>query len=98
MTVTLDEATEQMLQRELDRGGFADANEVIAYALGLLHVNEAGPVSHADMEDWLMRNRDYVRAALEESFAAEARGESYSPEEVQAMLDENRARRRSQAA
>ena len=98
MTITLDEATEQLLQRELDRGRFADANHVIAHALGLLNASEPEPVSQADMEDWLTRNSEAVRAALEESFAAEARGESYSPEEVEAILNENRARRRSQAA
>ena len=98
MTITLDDATEQLLQRELKRGRFVNANQVIAHALGLLEASEPEPVAQAEMEDWLTRNREYVRAALEESFAAEARGESYSPEEVEAMMNEHRARRRSQAA
>jgi hypothetical protein len=49
-------------------------------------------------DDWLTRNRDLVRAALEESFAAEARGESYSPEEAKEMLEKRRAERISRTA
>jgi hypothetical protein len=50
------------------------------------------------MEDWLLRNKDAVNRALDESFAAKERGESYSMEEAEAILAQRRAARAAQAA
>jgi Arc/MetJ-type ribon-helix-helix transcriptional regulator len=90
MDVRLDEASTEIVQRELERGAFATAEDAVAAGLKLLEL-------HA-MDDWLLRNREYVQAALEESFAAAERGESYSPEESRALLEQHRALRKAKAA
>ncbi len=54
--------------------------------------------AEASQGDWLSANRDTVRAMLEESLAAEARGESYSVEEAEAILATRRAERSAQRA
>lgn len=87
MQITLDPETEQRIQRELDRGTFHEPAEVIAHAIRLLEAQAE--------DDWLLRNREAIQAALEESMAAEASGESYSREDVEAMLDGRRAERTS---
>ena len=88
MQITLDPETEQRIQRELDRGPYRDPSELLTHALDLLRAEE----------DWLVQNREAIQAALEESMAAEASGESYSREEVEAMLDGRRAERNSSTA
>ena len=40
MAITLDPATEQRIQRELDRGHYASPAEVIAQALDLLEAEQ----------------------------------------------------------
>lgn len=90
MDVTLDQESAAKLQALLDRGAFASASEALTEAVKLL--DEHCP------EDWLWENREYVREALEESFAQSERGEGYSPEESMALLDKRRAERRPKAA
>jgi Arc/MetJ-type ribon-helix-helix transcriptional regulator len=99
MTLTLDPNTEQSLQQELAAGRYQDPAELIAHALELVRAERTGgqAVDQA-MNDWLLRNRDAIDMALDESFAAKARGESYSPEEAEAILAERRAARISRAA
>jgi len=86
MVITPDAATEQRIQRQLDRGTFREPADLLAHALDLLEAQEVA-------DDWLMRNRDAIRAGLEESSAQAARGEGYSPEESKAILAERRASR-----
>ncbi len=83
MTLTLDPETEQLLQRELDRGVYKDPDELIAHALGIV----------AAEEDWLLRNKEAINADLDESFAESARGEGYSLEEAKALLAQQRTSR-----
>lgn len=90
MQVTLDPETEQILQHELEQGHFDTPEQALAQAVRLLAMQ--------NQDDWLLQNREVVQAALEESFAAEAGGESYTPEEVEAMLNQRRAERQSHAA
>ena len=52
----------------------------------------------ATEEDWLFRNRNAVKAALDQSFAQAKRSEGYAPEESQAILDRHRASRIANAA
>jgi len=87
MTLDLDLATEARLQRQLARGPYTEPSALIAHLLELAEETEQ------TAEDWLLRNRDAIRADLGESFAEEARGESYSPEEARAFLAERRAAR-----
>jgi Arc/MetJ-type ribon-helix-helix transcriptional regulator len=86
MTLTLDPATEQRLQRQLDHGTFRSSDDLLAHALDLVETQNV-------MDDWLLRYRAAIQRDLEESFAEEARGESYSPEEARAILAERRAAR-----
>ena len=83
MSLVLDPATEDRIQRQLDRGPSAAPAELINHALDLVEAED----------DWLFRNREAINVALEQSFAAKDRGESYSPEEAEAMLSERHATR-----
>ena len=87
MSLVLDPATEARLQRQLARGPYTEPSALIAHLLELAEETEQST------EDWLVRNRDAIRADLDESFAEEARGESYSPEESRAFLAERRTAR-----
>jgi Arc/MetJ-type ribon-helix-helix transcriptional regulator len=91
MTLVLDPATEARLQRQLARGPYTEPSALIAHLLELAEETEQTAVA------WLLRNRDAIRADLDESFAAEARGESYSMEEAEAILAQRRAARAAQA-
>ena len=86
MTLTLDPATEQRLQQELATGQYREPNQLIAHALDLVKAER-----EQKAEDWLTRNKEAIKADLEESFAAAARGESYSLEDAQRILAERRA-------
>jgi len=88
MSLVLDPALEERIQRQLDRGPFREPAELLSHALDLVEAED----------DWLFRNREVINVALEQSFAAKERGESYSPEEAEAMLSERRAARSRQAA
>jgi Arc/MetJ-type ribon-helix-helix transcriptional regulator len=92
MTITLDAATEARIQREIDRGAFRDPAQVIAHALDLLEteIPAAG--------DWLGQNREDIQGIVAEGDASHARGETYSPEESQAILERRRAERVRNAA
>jgi Arc/MetJ-type ribon-helix-helix transcriptional regulator len=79
MAITLDAATEERIQRQLDRGAFPGPTELLAHALDLLEEEKAA-------EDWLDRNMDAINADLDESLAQTARGETYSLEEAEARL------------
>jgi hypothetical protein len=70
----------------LESGAYSGPDDPLTHALDLL---EAETV-HAD---WLSANRDTLRAMLEESLAAKARGESYSMEEAEVILATRRAER-----
>ncbi|HEX4155928.1 MAG TPA: hypothetical protein VHY48_09970 [Acidobacteriaceae bacterium] len=80
MSLILDDATEQRLQRELARGTYRDPAELIAHALDLV----------AAEEDWLLRNRDAINDRLDVSFAQDGRGEGHSPDEARRLLASHR--------
>jgi Arc/MetJ-type ribon-helix-helix transcriptional regulator len=99
MTLTLDPATEQRLQQELATGRYREPSELIAHLLDLAEADrDNSSATKQAMNDWLLRNKATINTALDESFAAKARGESYSAEEAAAMLAERRAARIRQAA
>jgi Arc/MetJ-type ribon-helix-helix transcriptional regulator len=76
MSLTLDSATEERVQRELACGSYSEPAEVISRALDLLE---------ADRADTDTR-RAALLARIEESFAQADRGETYSPEEARVEL------------
>jgi Arc/MetJ-type ribon-helix-helix transcriptional regulator len=91
MAITLDAATEQRIQQQLDRGAYPGPDELLAHAIDLIE-------AEASADDWLTRNMDAINADLEETFAQAARGEGFSPEESRADLARHRASRISRAA
>ncbi len=86
MTITLDPAIEQRIQKQLSRGAFAEPAELLAYALDLVE-------AEAVEQDWLLRNKEAINADLERTFAQAQRGEGYSLEESRALLAQHRASR-----
>jgi hypothetical protein len=91
MAITLDAATEQRIQQQLDHGTYPGPDELRAHALDIIE-------AEAPYEDWVLRNKEAIREALERTSAQAARGESYSPEECRAMLAQHRATRTFRAA
>ena len=83
MNLALDPASEQVIQRELERGHFATPAEVVASALRLLNLQE----------DWLHENREAINQRLELSFEQSRNGETHSPEQARQILAERRASR-----
>ena len=99
MSLVLSPATEARIQAELATGRYAAPDELLNRALYSLEADRAhSEPTPQEMDDWLLRNKDAVNAALDESFAAKERGESYSMEEAEAILAELRAARSRQAA
>jgi len=83
MSLVLDPALEERIQRQLDRGAFREPAELLSHALDLVEAEG----------DWLYQNREAINASLEETFASAERGEGYSPEESRALLAQRRAAR-----
>jgi len=88
MNLTLDPATEQRIQREIDLGHYRDPAEVIARAVSLLEAEE----------EWLRRNKKALNDRLKESMAQAERGEVYTAEEVRSLLKKDRKARGSRAS
>jgi Arc/MetJ-type ribon-helix-helix transcriptional regulator len=76
MNISVDEASKQRIQREINLGHFNDPEEVIAHALELLD----------SQEDWLKENRDEIQLKIERSFSQIERGEGISGDEARRML------------
>ena len=99
MSLVLSPATEARIQAELATGRYAAPDELLNRALDSLQAESTmKEPTPQEMDDWLLRNKDAINAALDESFAAKERGESYSMEEAEAILAERRAARSRQAA
>jgi predicted transcriptional regulator len=80
MAITLDDAIEQRIQRQLERGAFREPAELLAHALDLV---DAEAEFDARRTAWIAR--------LEESCAQADRGEGYTEEELRARMAERRA-------
>lgn len=76
MNVSLDQMTEQRIQREMERGHFHSPEEVIAQALSLLE----------EQQEWLLSNRDDIRDRIEASFEQVQRGEYLSGDDARSKL------------
>jgi predicted transcriptional regulator len=76
MTLTLDPATEQLLQQELTSGRYRRASDLIAHALDLIK---------AERND-LGARRSQMVAEIEESLAQLDRGEFVTEEQLRANI------------
>jgi Arc/MetJ-type ribon-helix-helix transcriptional regulator len=86
MTLTLDFATEQRLQRLVARGAYADPADLIAHLVDL---------ADSDPDDLLTRQTE-LAAKLQRGYDQATRGELHSPEEARTILAERRAARATQ--
>ena len=94
MSLVLSPATEARIQAELATGRYAAPDELLNRAPDSLEAEQAqSEPTPKEMEDWLLRNKDAINAALDQSFAQAERGEGYSPEESCALLARHRAQR-----
>jgi Arc/MetJ-type ribon-helix-helix transcriptional regulator len=59
MTLTLDAATEQSIQREIDLGHYTNVAEVVAHAVTLLAAQQSGPTP---------KRHDAAKTAIDEVF------------------------------
>jgi antitoxin ParD1/3/4 len=80
MAITLDPATEQRIQRELERGHYREPAEVIAHALNLLEAEE----------EWLEMSKPALNRRLEESIAQIDRGEGIPGDRLLEVLAQRR--------
>jgi Arc/MetJ-type ribon-helix-helix transcriptional regulator len=81
MALTLRPETEAVIERTLATGRFADVDELIATAIGALHVEQEANEGF----------RSLIRTKLETSFAAASRGDTVSSEEFEAEMNAWRA-------
>ncbi len=83
MSLALDPATEQRIQRDLARGPYREPAELINHALDLLE----------DEESWLLSNKAALNKRLEESMAQIERGEGIPGDQLLSVLAEKRSQR-----
>ena len=81
MTVNLKPEDEQLVQKRLQSGVFADADEVIHRALESLDAEE----------DWLQENRQAINDKIERAFHQFERDEGMTPEDSLARLEAKKA-------
>jgi len=81
MTLDLDPATEQLLQRELATGRYREPSALIAHALDLVRAERAD----------LATRRAQIVAEIEESLAQLDRGEFVTEEQLRARVASRRA-------
>jgi Arc/MetJ-type ribon-helix-helix transcriptional regulator len=99
MSLVLSPATEARVLQQVATGRYAALDDLLNHALDLLEAERTGEAATTQaMNDWLLRNKAAINTALDESFAAKERGESYSPEEAEVLLAAHRAARLNKAA
>ena len=76
MSLTLNAATEQCIQRELDRGSYREPAEVINHALDLLESDQS----------WSEQEKCDLNERLDRSLAAIGRGEGTSSNKLWELL------------
>jgi antitoxin ParD1/3/4 len=86
MTIKLKPEDEQLIQKRLQSGAFASAEEVVHHALESL-----------DAEDeWAQQNRQAIQDKIDRAFDQFERGEGLTAEESLARLEAKKAAWRSE--
>jgi antitoxin ParD1/3/4 len=81
MTIQLRPELEQLIQKDIERGGYQSIEQFIERAIQLLH----------DEEHLLQENRDAIHNAIGEGLAQLDRGEGVPGEVSRARLQERKA-------
>ena len=86
MTIKLKPEDEQLIQKRLQGGAFATAEEVVHHALESLDAEE----------EWVRQNRQTIEGKIERAFDEFERGEGLTAEESLARLEAKKAAWRSE--
>jgi len=81
MTIKLKPEDEHLIQKRLQSGAFASAEEVVHHALESLDAEE----------EWVKKNREAVQEKIERAFGQFERGEGLTAEESLARLEAKKA-------
>lgn len=81
MTIQLSPELEQLIQKDIQRGGYQSVEQFVERAIQLLH----------DEEHLLQENKDAIHQAIGEGLAQLDRGEGISGETSRARLQEKKA-------
>jgi Arc/MetJ-type ribon-helix-helix transcriptional regulator len=81
MTIQLKPELEQLIQKDIEGGGYQSVEQFVERAVEMLHEEEA----------LLAGDRQLVHEKIERAFAQFERGEGLSPEESRARLREQKA-------
>lgn len=84
MTLTLDAHAEELIKRGMELHHFADAEEVVAHALGLLATEDGS---------WSAQERSELDTRYDEGMREQKHGETIPAHKVQEALAEMRAAR-----
>jgi len=77
MTIHIKPELERLIQQDVERGPYENADEFLERAVHLLH----------DQEEWLAQNKREIRAAIEEGYASAQRGELIDEDQVRAEME-----------
>ena len=80
MAITLNPATEQRIQREVELGHYTSADEFVAHALDLLEAEQ----------EWLQISKSALNQRIEEHIAQMDRGEGIAGDQLLQHLAERR--------
>jgi putative addiction module CopG family antidote len=76
MTIRLKPETEALIERDVQRGPYRSADDLVEEAIHQLH----------DREEWLAQNRAEIERAIEEGYVSAQRGDLLSEDELRAHL------------
>ena len=76
MEIKLSPELERVVAEDVARGGYANAEEYVACAVGMLH----------EQEEWFVQNREEIAAAIEEGLKSAEGGERFTETEVRAEM------------
>jgi Arc/MetJ-type ribon-helix-helix transcriptional regulator len=88
MAIRLKPETEALIARDLQRGPYLSADDLVEEAVRQLH----------DREEWLAQNRVDIERAIEEGYAAAQRGELLTEDELRARLKREQQAWRNRSA
>lgn len=86
MTIHLDDETQALVEKDVERGLYRSADEFVARAIHMLH----------EQEEWLAEHHGEIAAKIEQGYAQAEGGELVDGEEAFQQLRQRHDRRRTQ--